>query len=63
LLVHSFLFSLCLREIRGWIPPQVCLEESLGFRQRKMVITLSLDLEAQIRSAALQKMPPAGSVI
>jgi hypothetical protein len=53
------LFSLCLREIRGRIPAQVCLEESLGFGQRDAILALALDLQTQVCPAALQKMTAA----
>jgi hypothetical protein len=61
--LYSFLFSFRLCEIRGWVAAQVCLQEIFGFRQRDMVVALPLDLEAQIRPAALQKMPSTRSVI
>src|SRR4051812_41853755 len=56
-------FSFGLRKIFGWVPPQVCLQEILRFRQSDVVVTLALDLEAQIRPAALQNMTSACSVI
>jgi hypothetical protein len=43
--VCSLFFSLCFGEIRGRVPPQVGLEEILGFGQCDVIITLALDLQ------------------
>src|SRR5262249_17146773 len=50
----SLFRSLCCGESRRRIAAQVCLKKILGFRQRDAIITLALDLQAQVGPATLQ---------
>ena len=50
----SLFLSLCFGESRRRIAAQVCLQKILGFRQRDAIITLALDLQAQVGPTTLQ---------